>query len=88
MDRHLSLDDVETIDTGFHQSLVWIKENDISDIELNLSFSVSEEVFGQVGHVTRATVFICLTFIFTPASLLFLFLLCTVFSSLGGCDCS
>ncbi|XP_070210809.1 E3 ubiquitin-protein ligase HECW2-like isoform X3 [Littorina saxatilis] len=45
---HLSLDDVETIDTGFHQSLMWIKENDISEVELDLTFSVSEEVFGQV----------------------------------------
>ncbi|KAK7508593.1 hypothetical protein BaRGS_00000159 [Batillaria attramentaria] len=44
----LSLDDVETIDTGFHQSLMWIKENDISDVDLDLTFSVSEEVFGQV----------------------------------------
>lgn len=47
--RHLSLDDVETIDTGFHQSLLWIKENDISEVELDLTFSVSEEVFGQVN---------------------------------------
>ncbi|XP_076469581.1 E3 ubiquitin-protein ligase HECW2-like [Babylonia areolata] len=45
---HLSLDDVETIDTGFHQSLLWIKENDISEVDLDLTFSVSEEVFGQV----------------------------------------
>ena len=27
---------------------MWIKENDISEVDLDLTFSVSEEVFGQV----------------------------------------
>ncbi|XP_055959261.1 E3 ubiquitin-protein ligase HECW2 [Patella vulgata] len=43
-----SLEDVETIDAGFYQSLLWIKDNDITDLDLDLTFSVSEEVFGQV----------------------------------------
>ncbi|PSN38361.1 hypothetical protein C0J52_06914 [Blattella germanica] len=32
----------------FHQSLLWIKENDISNDLLDLTFAVTEEVFGQV----------------------------------------
>ncbi|KAH9520087.1 E3 ubiquitin-protein ligase HW2 [Bulinus truncatus] len=44
----LSLEDVESLDMEFHQSLLWLKDNDISEVELDLTFSVSEEVFGQV----------------------------------------
>lgn len=40
--------DVETLDAEFHQSLLWIKENDISEVDMDLTFSVNEEVFGQV----------------------------------------
>ncbi|XP_048753838.2 E3 ubiquitin-protein ligase HECW2-like isoform X3 [Ostrea edulis] len=43
-----SLADVETLDAEFHQSLLWIKENDISELDMDLTFSVNEEVFGQV----------------------------------------
>ncbi|XP_041366585.1 E3 ubiquitin-protein ligase HECW2-like isoform X2 [Gigantopelta aegis] len=43
-----SIEDVETIDAEFYQSLLWIKDNDITDMDLDLNFSVSEEVFGQV----------------------------------------
>ncbi|XP_062613683.1 E3 ubiquitin-protein ligase HECW2-like [Saccostrea cucullata] len=43
-----SLADVETLDAEFHQSLLWIKENDISEVDMDLTFSVNEEVFGQV----------------------------------------
>ncbi|VDI22521.1 E3 ubiquitin-protein ligase HECW2 [Mytilus galloprovincialis] len=43
-----SLGDVETLDAEFHQSLLWIKENDITELDMDLTFSVNEEVFGQV----------------------------------------
>jgi len=43
------LADVEAIDATFHQSLTWIKENDITDLDMDLFFSVNEEVFGQVS---------------------------------------
>ncbi|GFO08492.1 E3 ubiquitin-protein ligase hecw2 [Plakobranchus ocellatus] len=48
IELHLSLEDVESLDTEFHQSLLWIKDNDITEVDLGLTFSVSEEVFGQV----------------------------------------
>ena len=43
-----ALSDLESLDAEFHQSLQWIKENDISDVGLDLTFSVNEEVFGQI----------------------------------------
>jgi len=43
-----SLSDLEYLDAEFHQSLIWLKENDISDMELDLTFSVIEEVAGHV----------------------------------------
>ena len=47
---HLSLcdlSDLEYLDEEFHQSLQWMKDNDIHDT-LDLTFTVNEEVFGQV----------------------------------------
>ena len=45
----MSLDDIESLDSEFHQSLMWIKETEISDPDwLGMTFSVNEEVFGKV----------------------------------------
>ena len=45
----VSLDDIESLDNEFHQSLMWLRENEISDPEwLGMTFSVNEEVFGKV----------------------------------------
>ncbi|CAM9641325.1 unnamed protein product [Lampetra planeri] len=41
------LSDLEYLDEEFHQSLQWMKDNDITDI-LDLTFTVNEEVFGQI----------------------------------------
>ncbi|XP_008834509.1 E3 ubiquitin-protein ligase HECW1 isoform X6 [Nannospalax galili] len=41
------LSDLEYLDEEFHQSLQWMKDNNITDI-LDLTFTVNEEVFGQV----------------------------------------
>ncbi|XP_048389618.1 E3 ubiquitin-protein ligase HECW2 isoform X1 [Stegostoma tigrinum] len=41
------LSDLEYLDEEFHQSLQWMKDNDINDI-LDLTFTVNEEVFGQI----------------------------------------
>ncbi|XP_036891288.1 E3 ubiquitin-protein ligase HECW1 [Sturnira hondurensis] len=42
-----NLSDLEYLDEEFHQSLQWMKDNNITDI-LDLTFTVNEEVFGQV----------------------------------------
>lgn len=45
----VALSDLESLDSEFHQSLQWIREHDVSTQgELELTFSVTEEVFGQV----------------------------------------
>uniref|UniRef100_A0A8D0RRR1 HECT-type E3 ubiquitin transferase n=1 Tax=Sus scrofa TaxID=9823 RepID=A0A8D0RRR1_PIG len=41
------LSDLEYLDEEFHQSLQWMKDHNITDI-LDLTFTVNEEVFGQV----------------------------------------
>ncbi|XP_010630295.1 E3 ubiquitin-protein ligase HECW2 [Fukomys damarensis] len=41
------LSDLEYLDEEFHQSLQWMKDNDIHDV-LDLTFTVNEEVFGQI----------------------------------------
>lgn len=43
-----SLEDLEYVDAEFHQSINFIKENDISDLDLDLFFSVLEEIAGKV----------------------------------------
>jgi hypothetical protein len=45
---------VEALDALFHQSLAWIMESDITDASLDLSFTVNEELGGQVR------VFLCI----------------------------
>ncbi len=47
--RSQGLSDLESLDAEFHQSLQWMKDNDITDLGLDLTFSVDEEVFGQVS---------------------------------------
>ncbi|XP_049823144.1 E3 ubiquitin-protein ligase HECW2-like isoform X2 [Aethina tumida] len=45
----VALSDLESLDFEFHQSLQWIREHDVSNQgELELTFAVTEEVFGQV----------------------------------------
>lgn len=48
------LSDLEFLDEEFHQSLQWMKDNDIEDM-LDLTFTVNEEVFGQVRAASRPT---------------------------------
>ncbi|XP_008556384.1 E3 ubiquitin-protein ligase HECW2 [Microplitis demolitor] len=45
-----SLSDLESLDQEFHQSLMWIKERDISIEPLELTFSVTEELLGRVAE--------------------------------------
>jgi len=40
------LSDLRFVDEQFYQSLVWMKDNDITDV-LDLTFTVDEEMFGK-----------------------------------------
>ena len=46
MCRPFSLSDIEGIDVSFYNSLVYLQENDPEDLQL--TFSVEEECFGEV----------------------------------------
>ncbi|CAG0903242.1 unnamed protein product [Cyprideis torosa] len=46
---NITLKDMESVDPEYYNSLVWIKENDPSD--LGLTFSVDDEVFGETTQV-------------------------------------
>ena len=46
--RRPSLDDLETEDPQFYQSLIYIRDNDITDLDLGLTFSQTEEVGGKI----------------------------------------
>ncbi|CAK8696244.1 unnamed protein product [Clavelina lepadiformis] len=41
------LSDLRYVDEQFYQSMIWMKENDITDV-LDLTFSVNEEMFGKI----------------------------------------
>ena len=45
------LRDVEALDALFHRSLAWIMETDITDLSLDLMFTVTEELGGQVKRL-------------------------------------
>lgn len=55
--RLCDLSDLEYLDEEFHQSLQWMKDNDIHDI-LDLTFTVNEEVFGQVCKILNLISFV------------------------------
>lgn len=46
--KRLTINDMESIDNEFYQSLLWIKENDINDCALDLYFATDMEVLGEV----------------------------------------
>ncbi|KAL4234805.1 WW domain containing E3 ubiquitin protein ligase 1 [Mactra antiquata] len=49
LNKKLILKDLESIDTEFYSSLVWIRDNDIEDV-LELSFSADFEVLGKISQ--------------------------------------
>uniref|UniRef100_H2ZBM3 E3 ubiquitin-protein ligase HACE1 n=1 Tax=Ciona savignyi TaxID=51511 RepID=H2ZBM3_CIOSA len=49
--RKISYEDVESIDPEYATNLQWILDNDISDIGLNLNFTVETDVFGRMEEI-------------------------------------
>src|SRR5690348_1998675 len=41
------LEDMESMDADYYRSLKWMKENDITGVLEDLTFSVEQEVFGE-----------------------------------------
>ncbi len=47
-DTNWTLADLETLDPEYCQSLIWLKENDIAEAALDLTFSVTEDRCGAL----------------------------------------
>lgn len=47
--KQIDLKDMESVDSEYYKSLVWIKENDPAG--LDLTFSIDEESFGQTSVI-------------------------------------
>lgn len=45
--KHVSLNDLESVDADLHRSMVWMLENDITDV-LDETFTQTEERFGEL----------------------------------------
>ncbi|XP_002735403.1 E3 ubiquitin-protein ligase Su(dx)-like, partial [Saccoglossus kowalevskii] len=48
LSKKLTLKDLETIDPEFYNSLVWVKDNNVEDCGLDLTFSADFDVLGKV----------------------------------------
>lgn len=48
LNKPLALKDLESIDPEFYNSLIWIKENNLEECELEMYFSVDKEILGEV----------------------------------------
>ncbi|XP_076044003.1 WW domain containing E3 ubiquitin protein ligase suppressor of deltex isoform X2 [Oratosquilla oratoria] len=49
--KKITMKDLEAIDPEFYNSLVWIKENNIEECGLELTFSTDFEVLGKISEV-------------------------------------
>lgn len=50
LNKKLTTKDIESIDPEFYNSLMWVKDNNIDDCDLDLWYSVDFEVLGQIIH--------------------------------------
>ncbi|XP_060750715.1 itchy E3 ubiquitin protein ligase b isoform X2 [Tachysurus vachellii] len=48
LNKPLTLNDLETIDPEFYNSLIWIRENNIEECGLEMFFSVDKEILGEI----------------------------------------
>uniref|UniRef100_A0A915JTL1 HECT-type E3 ubiquitin transferase n=1 Tax=Romanomermis culicivorax TaxID=13658 RepID=A0A915JTL1_ROMCU len=48
LNKKLSTGDLESVDSEFYNSLMWIKENNVDDCDLELYFVVDFELLGEI----------------------------------------
>jgi len=51
LNRKLTLKDIESVDEEFYNSLVWIRDNNIEECELDLDFTMDFEVLGKIDTI-------------------------------------
>lgn len=49
--KPIELEDMESVDSEYHRSLLWIRDNDPNELEL--TFCVDEETFGITSQVMQ-----------------------------------
>ncbi|XP_038160837.1 E3 ubiquitin-protein ligase Itchy-like [Cyprinodon tularosa] len=49
LNKPLTVNDLESIDPEFYNSLMWIKDNNIEDCGLEMFFSVDKEILGEIS---------------------------------------
>ncbi|XP_060844747.1 E3 ubiquitin-protein ligase Su(dx)-like [Rhopalosiphum padi] len=50
LNKKLTMKDIESIDPEFYNSLVWIRDNNLEESDIEMYFGVDFEVLGQVVH--------------------------------------
>ena len=45
--RDLTVDDLKYVDEDIYTSLMWVKDNNIEQVQLNMFFEVDVEIFGR-----------------------------------------
>ncbi|MEQ2202724.1 hypothetical protein XENOCAPTIV_013639 [Xenoophorus captivus] len=49
LNKPLTVNDLESIDPEFYNSLMWIKDNNIEECGLEMFFSVDKEILGEIS---------------------------------------
>ena len=47
MKRDLTVEDLKYVDEDIYTNLMWVKNNNIEEVELNMYFEVDVEIFGK-----------------------------------------
>ncbi|XP_025424061.1 E3 ubiquitin-protein ligase Su(dx) isoform X2 [Sipha flava] len=50
LNKKLTMKDIESIDPEFYNSLVWVRDNNLEESDIEMFFGVDFEVLGQVVH--------------------------------------
>lgn len=48
LNKPVGLKDLESIDPEFYNSLIWVKENNIEECDLEMYFSIDKEILGEI----------------------------------------
>ena len=61
LDKTITLKDMESVDTEYYNSLLWIEEND--PVELDLTFQVRKSRISALDFKTKSLFFFSLSFL-------------------------
>uniref|UniRef100_A0AC34QA34 E3 ubiquitin-protein ligase n=1 Tax=Panagrolaimus sp. JU765 TaxID=591449 RepID=A0AC34QA34_9BILA len=50
LNKKINLKDLESVDTEFYNSIVWIRDNDIDECAMELYFVIDFELLGEIKH--------------------------------------